>query len=717
MKSPFAAAVTRFCLVVVCFAFAGLYLFAGNGRGSSPNPPEKSAEKSGASEQARKFWIFFRDKGPQALAKKSSLLQAAAANLTPAALERRAKVLPKAALVDESDIDIYQGYLDELARYGLEPVAHSRWLNAVSAIVEPEQIPVVEQLPFVKEIRPVARLRIPPNETFSSGPDRNLTKPDVSHRLDYGQSLSQVAQIRATDLHDAGINGRGVLVGMFDSGFRWQEHEAFEHLRVIAEHDFVKDDEVTRNEAGDVASQDNHGTQTLSTIAGFKEGELIGPAFAAEFILAKTEDIPTETHAEEDFWVEAMEWMEGMGVEVTSTSLGYSTFDAGQTSYTPADMDGATTIITRAAEMAAGKGVIVVSSAGNEGDNSWRIITAPADGPNVIAVGAVWSDGRLANDSSRGPTADGRIKPDVVAMGVGVRAVSSGKIEYQFVKGTSFSCPLTAGVVAQILSAHPEVTPQQMMQALHSTASMADSANNDYGYGIVNARAAITWFGPAFSNVPEVDASLSNALNITIRILSRDGLVPGSVQLSYSSGGGFNTLVMSPVDSITYSAGIPRPSLTTDTVQVYFSATDVSFGTVRHPPAAPQEVFRIRGDGTVLGNEPPRALPKDFTLVQNRPNPFGSINAPETRLLIDLPRASQLRIRIYNVLGQRVRDLFDGQLEAGRYNYPRSLGGIQESRLMWDGTDDDGRSLASGVYFYEAMTPAWHARGRLVLLR
>ena len=668
-------------------------------------PPNNVWAQNSDSSEPQKVWVFFRDKGPQqALSKNSAAFRQAAAMLAPRALERRAKVLPKNALVEATDLEIYRPYLEEIARLGLQPVVRSRWLNAVSVVALREQIDALQKLSCVAAVQAVAPLRLPPVRNVEA-PPASFAKINAPHRYAYGASLTQMEQIGATNLHDAGITGRGVLVGMLDSGFRWQDHDAFDRLVVVNEFDFVKNDGVTRNEAGDRSDQDNHGTETLSTLAGFKPGELIGPAFEAQLLLAKTENVSSETHAEEDFWVAAIEWMESQGVEVTSTSLGYSTFDNGQVSYTPAQMDGKTAIITKAAEIAAGKGVIVVNSAGNEGDDIWHIISAPADGPNVIAVGAVSANGQVVGFSSRGPTADGRFKPDVMAMGSGVRTVvTTSTSSYGFSNGTSFSCPIVAGVVAQILSAHPEVTPQQMMSTLHNTASRASSPDNDYGYGIVNARAAITAFGPAFSNVPEVNNNQSGVLTLTVRILSRAGIAPNSVQVHYAerNSDSFATATLVPIDSISYSGQIPKPTTDTAYVKVYFTATDNGFGSVVYPKNSPQNALLIRTDVTTPPQEP---QPVTFELQQNLPNPFRFSEVQATNITFALATQAQVRLRVYNLLGQLVRELVNAARPAGRYTLP------------WDGRDQRGGLVSSGVYFYVLDTPQQTQMKKLLFIR
>jgi subtilisin family serine protease len=228
-------------------------------------------------------------------------------------------------------------------------------------------------------------------------------------------------------------------------------------------------------------------------VGGFQSGRLIGPAFAATFLLAKTEDTTSETPVEEDNWAAAAEWAEARGADVISSSLGYLTFDAPHRSYTPADMNGQTAISTKAADAAAARGVVVVNSAGNSGFSSTgNTLGAPADGRLVIAVGAVDAAGNRVSFSSVGPSADGRVKPDVVAQGSAVIAATPGTGSgYAPVNGTSFSCPLTAGVVALMLQARPSATVQQVEDALRRTASRANTPDNLTGHGLVNALAAV----------------------------------------------------------------------------------------------------------------------------------------------------------------------------------------------------------------------------------
>ncbi|HQG45155.1 MAG TPA: S8 family serine peptidase [bacterium] len=429
-------------------------------------------------------WFFFRDKGPYSLEKAA--LAHAQAGLSPRALARRAKVAPAGSLVDATDLPVYSGYLEQLTALGIRPVVISQWLNGVSAAATPEQITAAAALGCIARIQPVLRgyQPLPQAEPILQKPSRAADRP-----LDYGFSLEQNEQVQIPAVHQMGYYGQGVLIAVFDTGFRLT-HEAFDSLKVVAQHDFIQDDDNLDNQAGERSDQNSHGTMVLSILAANKPGNLIGGAPRAEYLLAKTEDVSQEIQAEEDHWIAAAEWAERLGADIISTSLGYIDW------YTYADMNGETAPITRAADLAVAKGVVVVVAAGNEGNNVWHYISAPADGDSVIAVGAVDSKGNIASFSSRGPTADGRIKPDVVARGIGVACVAvppaaGSGTSYSYVSGTSAACPIAASCAALILCANPALTPMEILQAMRQTATRRQTPDFDYGWGVVQTLAAV----------------------------------------------------------------------------------------------------------------------------------------------------------------------------------------------------------------------------------
>ncbi|NOY58085.1 MAG: S8 family serine peptidase [Calditrichaeota bacterium] len=460
---------------IFVFLFFPLFLFSGFAF---------SANKQGR----QKYWIFFRDKGPIAADTFADIGN----RLLPKTRHRRAKVMRSGSLVDYTDVPVWRPYLDSLSSRSIKPIVVSKWLNAASAVLSKKQKRDISQKPFVSHIQPVMTAKRRPVTEV-----KPLGKASVfpqNYVYDYGQSLAQNELINIPKVHDLGISGQGVLVAVFDTGFRLN-HLAFEHLHVVAAYDFINKDATVDNEEGqDTGGQNWHGTIILSMLAGFFPGQLIGSAFGADVLLAKTEDVSSETPVEEDNWIAAAEWADSLGADVISTSLGYLDW------YSYKDMDGKTAPITIAADLAVKKGIVVVVAAGNEGNSAWHYIDAPADGDSVITVGAVDSGGVLADFSSRGPTFDGRIKPDIVAMGVGNVGVAVPPREgigsgFTNVSGTSAACPMAAGVAALILSAYPNLTPMQVREALLKTADRATDPDNNYGYGLVDAYAALMYWG------------------------------------------------------------------------------------------------------------------------------------------------------------------------------------------------------------------------------
>ncbi len=439
--------------------------------------------------------IYFMDKGPRGRKE----LHNAADLLSAKSIARRAKVRNAGEVITEQDLPVEASYLALISRNVTRTRHALKWFNAVSVEATRRQIDAIRTLPFVKEVELVGRWKGTPEPEdidLKSGVAPDVVSTDL---LNYGASLPQNDLIDVPEVHNLGIYGEGVTVGVFDNGFRLLTHQAFESMNIVAQYDFV-DHKVSVIPGNPSTGFGSHGVNTLSTIGGYAPGQLIGPAFGADYILARTENDSSETPVEEDNWAAAIQWADSLGVDVTSTSLGYLDYDLPYPSWTGADMDGNTTLITRAADYAVSLGIVVVNSAGNSGLGNGinNTLGAPADGDSVIAVGAVASNGVRVSFSSVGPTTDvpARIKPDVMAMGSGVRVASStNPAAYTTSSGTSFSCPLTAGVAALILSANPNLNPLQVRDALRNTANNAASPNNFVGWGVLDADSAIGYVG------------------------------------------------------------------------------------------------------------------------------------------------------------------------------------------------------------------------------
>ena len=489
------------CLLILCMLVQNLTAESAQ---ISPSI-KKILTKNLSANQTVTAWIFFKDKGPINIEAELAKLKS---QLTTKVLQRRMRAQNKNRLLDFHDLPVYADYIRNVSQFGSKLRQKSRWLNAVSVEATASQIEAIAQLPFVKKIDVVHVTQVP--ELTERAVSTALSKSSATNVLDYGPSESQNAQIKTNVLHNQGFSGSGVIIAMLDAGFNNLTHESLQHLNIIDTWDFVNNDPNVDDEPGQMGSG-SHGTYTLSTLAGFKPGQLIGPAYGATFLLYKTENTDWERNVEEDAWIAAAERADSLGADIISSSLGYWGFDPGEPrQYTWQDMDGNTAFITIGADIAASRGILVVNAAGNEGfvpepENS---LGAPADGDSVLAVGAVRSDGTLASFSSRGPTVDGRIKPDVCAMGVSTFCASAfSQNGYVTVNGTSLACPLVAGAAALILQAHPGISNMQIIDALRNTASNAATPNRDYGWGIIDAAAAVDYLVTGLGNPTDVARS------------------------------------------------------------------------------------------------------------------------------------------------------------------------------------------------------------------
>jgi hypothetical protein len=657
------------CMLALCFA-------QGSGGGRTTGRLE-NVIRSAAPDGQIAVWVFFTDKGQAGRAVPLDLVSARA-------LQRRTLVLPADRLVDETDLPVSREYIGRVTPLVTRIRQTSRWLNGVSVEATPAGVPLLEALPFVREIDIVQKYRRGSGvESVQSTPPLPSPRiPSGTGGLDYGPSLDQVSPENIPAVHATGNAAQGIIIGLFDNGVRLQTHQAFDSLRsrIIAQRDFVdhKTSVIPNNPNSEFGG---HGVNTLSTLAGYEPGQIIGPAYGASFILARTENDSSETPFEEDNWAAAIEWAESLGVQVTSTSLGYLTFDSPYTSLTWEDMNGRTSVISRAAVMAARRGVIVVNSAGNEGpalpgENS---LIAPADADSILTAGAVSPGGVRDGFSSCGPTTDGRIKPDVMAVGSNVYVASNTDTAgYFYVQGTSFSCPLTAGVAALVLKAHPEASAMQIIKAIKTTAyratSQASRPDNLNGWGIIDALSAINYLGSGSHPVP-----------------------PTAIAGSGTSATGFTANWETVTGAASYRLDVATDILFSSFVQTYNNFNidyDVTSRAIAGLTEGTSYYYRVRavGTGGTSGNSNVAlvstiSLPATFTLSRNYPNPFN----PGTRIEFQVPEQSRVSLRVFDVLGRPVKTLVDQVFPAS---------GSTPYFVLWDGTDHSGSGVASGVYFY-----------------
>lgn len=455
-------------------------------------------------------WITFADKGERSVGDLVSKLAAAEASLTPRARARRlrARVTP---LVDARDLPVEPGYLAELERRRLGIVAVSRWLNRAAVRVPAARFAELAELPFVTRIAPVERvmrsLDLPANGDLphSPAPEAGPTRARAGGTpptVDYGRTLAMLKQMNVPAVHDSGYIGTGVLVCILDDGFKGHDtHQALQNV-VIAPgraRDFVDGDTNVDN-----PESVGHGTWVMGCIAANLQGAYVGSGFGAEFALGRTEVDASETPVEMLYWGMGAEWADSLGADLISSSLGYYTFDNPADNYTYTDMDGHTTDVSRAAEIAASKGILVVTAVGNEGNSSWHYLIAPSDvhTDSALAVGAVDANGVVVSFSSYGPSAAGCIKPDVSARGASDTLVSnSSPTGYTTLSGTSFATPLVAGLATCLLQARPQWPATYIARALRETASRATDPDNRVGWGIPDGLAALRW-DPGVAGIP-----------------------------------------------------------------------------------------------------------------------------------------------------------------------------------------------------------------------
>ena len=387
----------------------------------------------------------------------------------------------------DRDLPVNPAYVAQLQQAGAKIWFTSRWLNAVlleatdATMAAVQKLPVVKGLEFGRSLAN-ARLGAKTASVTPTAPGPTSKFGDVQ-ALNYGNSQAQITQLGIDNMHQQGYRGETMLIGVLDAGFLNANtvpflKPLFDEKRLLATYDFVKKET-------SVYEDDSHGLSCLSAIAATADGQLYGTAYKSQFILLRTEDAATESRVEEANWLFGAEYADSAGVDVISSSLGYTEFDDASTSYTYQNMDGKTALCTRAAQIATETGMVVVVAAGNEGSDAWHYLSAPSDAASVLAIGAVNQAGQRAGFSSFGPSADGRVKPDLAARGQGTVVGSPGG-QVLMGSGTSFATPLVAGLAAGFWQAHPRLTATMVTALLRQSGSQFSAPDDALGYGIPN---------------------------------------------------------------------------------------------------------------------------------------------------------------------------------------------------------------------------------------
>ncbi len=585
--------------------------------------------------------------------------------LTDKARARRARVDPAALLVDAHDYPISQDALMQIRNTGAHVRRASKWLRAVSVEADSERLERLKSLLFIERIDLVKVLVAP------SFPEvRQLQPKDFPSKITarlwraYGLTEFQNLFINAVKLHQAGLSGKGVMIALFDTGFDIN-HRAFDSAHIVATYDFINNDttvdEVECPEDITGNHQNYHGTLIFGVIGGNVTDTLIGVAPGADFVLAKTEITcdTTEIKIEEDNLIAAAEWADSIGADIISSSVGYTEFtDSG--SYTFEDLDGNTALITIAADVAASKNILVVNAAGNRRNKPWGHIVTPADGDSVLAVGAVRADSTLAPFSSPGPTADGRIKPDIVTLGVGVStAVPAGG--YAAASGTSLSTPLVAGGAALELEHDSTLTAAELRDLIRQSSDKSSFPDNNFGWGLYNATRSADII--KIDQTEPIQVLVNEFLSVPITTSGRSDVIPLLSAFDLPSSAMF----------IDHDDG-------TGHLELYGSEQNPSV--VRFGLVADVGYF---ADTTYLLLE---TCPSADRPIAAAPNPF----ANSVRILVAPSAGRLVSISIFNMAGEKV------------WEKVKSLDPSADVINTWNGRNREGRVVAAGVYLVYVKT-------------
>lgn len=627
-----------------------------------------------SADENNRYWVYFTDKNISSLSDSRDL---STSRISDRAIKRR-QLRGTGPVFDNTDLPVCRDYMTQLQNMGVRIYRQSRWLNAVSCYLNGIDKDILRNLSFVRKVEPVrTSIYRPPPES-----DHQILNKSVSD--DYGPSFNQNEMIGIPYAHALGFHGEDVLIAVFDTGFL-PYHEALQHIKVVATWDFVYNDENVTDEKEDVFGQSYHGTEVLSILAGYFPGKLIGPAYAAQFLLAKTDHLTLETHQDEDNWVAAAEWAEGLGADVISSSVGYIL------DYTYEDMNGHTTAVTNAADLAVRKGVLVFNSAGNEGLSAWKYIIAPADGDSVITMGAVTPDGNFFAVSSRGPTYDGRIKPDLVAQGQNVYCVDPRSTDrYTTENGTSLSCPLGAGAGAIILSINPTLSPMEVRALLVNFASQSNNPDNLMGYGIINLEKTVfdmvgepSVVIAMFEAAPQPGRNLIQ-WNAELEIENEKWLI--NRRTPSTSFEQIGQLEGREFGSVTKTYSFSDFNVKGGEIFTYQLSAQFKYGRT-----SVIDTIRIKSNES-----------SEISLLKNFPNPFNS----ETKIIFGLPSPQKVTLTVYDISGKLVKRLLNNEPLEAQYHH-----------VIWDGSNSQNHFVSSGTYFLRLSGDSGQKIIKMLLLR
>lgn len=395
--------------------------------------------------------------------------------LSAKAIERRRKQnLP----IDSTDLPVCRKYIDEIRKQGVKIVVTGKWDNFVTVSCnDTTLIDRIAALPFVLSTEKVWISPGAGKPSMATERDSVLNQPTIHPDSIYGRAITQIQMSNGDKLHEAGFKGQGMTIAVIDAGFHNVDKiTAMQNIRIFGTKDFV-------NQQADIFAESSHGMSVLSCIGMNRPDIMTGTAPEASFWLLRSEDEYSEHLVEQDYWSAAVEFADSVGVDVINTSLGYYSFDDKSKNYKYRDLDGRHALMSRQASHIADKGMILVCSAGNSGAGSWKKITPPGDADNVLTVGAIDKRAVLATFSSVGNTADHRVKPDVVAVGVGSDVIRTDGNQGR-ANGTSFSSPIMCGMVTCLWQACPTLTAKEVIELVRRSGDRAGFPDNIYGYGV-----------------------------------------------------------------------------------------------------------------------------------------------------------------------------------------------------------------------------------------